>query len=171
MKPNIPKSSQDILGRCLSKWRNAKVEKHIRQPFLDIACGDNHLAKKVKRGVGIDIVNYGSADVLVKDFNKLPFKNGSFNSVSIVASLNYFNKPEKVLLESSRVLKPGGILILTLIDPFAGSLWHRFREPWAKYPGFSLEQVKILTQNTGLKFTGRSRFMLGINNLYIFSKS
>ncbi|MCK4820741.1 class I SAM-dependent methyltransferase [bacterium] len=171
MTPDIPKSSQDIIGVCLSKWRNNKVAKEVKQPFLDIACGDNILAKKIGGGFGIDVVNYGGADILVKDFNELPFKTGSFNSVSIVASLNYFEKPQRVLLESARVLKPEGSVILTLIDPFIGRLWHMLREPWAKYPGFSHRQLKALTQGTGLTFARRSRFMLGINSVYIFIKS
>ena len=64
--PDIPKSSQDSIGIYLSKWRNAKVARAVRQPFLDIACGDNILVNKVGGGFGIDVVNYGSVDVLVK---------------------------------------------------------------------------------------------------------
>lgn len=167
----IPKSSQDTLGRYLSKWRNARVSKEIRPPFLDIACGNNILARKVSPGFGIDIVNYGEADIIVKDLSKLPFKNGSFESAAIVASVNYFGQPEKVLLETGRVLKSGGILILTLINPFVGRIWHMLREPWAKYPGFSFDQLELLINGTDLTFTKRSRFMLGFNNLYIFTKS
>ncbi len=170
MTPDIPKSSQDIIGICLSKWRNNTVSKEIRQPFLDIACGDNILVRKIGGGFGIDVVNYGSADVLVRDFNELPFKTGSFNSVSIVASLNYFEQPQKVLSESARVLKPGGAVILTLIDPLVGRLWHMLRESWAKYPGFSYRQLKNLSQGIGLTLARKTRFMLGMNNLYIFTK-
>ena len=168
--PDIPKSSQDSIGIYLSKWRNAKVARAVRQPFLDIACGDNILVNKVGGGFGIDVVNYGSVDVLVKDFNVLPFKTGSFNSISIVASLNYFDYPNKVLSESARVLKPGGDIILTMMEPTVGKLWHRFREPWAKYPGFSYVQLRIIAKGIGLEFKRRSRFMLGINNLYILTK-
>ena len=170
MASDTPKSSQDIIGTCLSRWRNAKVAKEVKQPFLDIACGDNILSKKVGGGFGIDVVNYGSADVLVKDFNELPFKTETFNSVSIVASLNYFELPQKVLSESARVLKPGGTMILTLIDPLVGRIWHILREPWAKYPGFSYQQLRAFLRGSGLVLTKRSRFMLGINNLYIFTK-
>lgn len=171
MTTEIPKSSQDMMGICLSKWRNKKVAKQIHPPFLDIACGDNLLKKKIGTGYGIDVVNYGTTDVLVKDFNELPFKQGSFNSVSIVASLNYFDQPQKVLSESSRVLRSGGKVILTLINPMVGRLWHRVREPWAKHPGFSYEQLQSFTSGTGLMLTRRLRFMFGLNNLYIFTKS
>lgn len=170
MTSDIPKSSQDFIGTCLSQWRNNTVAKEIRPPFLDIACGDNILAKKIGGGFGIDVVNYGSTDVLVKDFNELPFRACSFNSVSIVASLNYFEEPQKVLSEIARVLKPEGAVILTLINPFIGRSWHLLRESWAKYPGFSYRQLKMLSQGTGLTLARRSRFMLGMNKLYIFTK-
>ena len=168
--PDIPKSSQDRIGIYLSKWRNATVARAVRQPLLDIACGDNILVNKVGGGFGIDVVNYGRVDVLVRDFNALPFKTGSFNSVSIVASLNYFEHPDTVLSESTRVLRPGGDIILTMMDPFFGKLWHRFREPWAKYPGFSYGQLLRIAQAAGLEVKRRSRFMFGINNLYILTK-
>lgn len=170
MTSDIPKSAQDIIGISLSRWRNSVVAKEIKQPFLDIACGENILSKIVGGGIGIDVVNYGSVDVLVKDFNELPFKTETFSSVSIVASLNYFEQPQKVISESERVLKPGGILILTLIDPQIGRLWHKFRESWAKYPGFSYQQLHALLRGSRLVLTKRSRFMLGMNNLYIFTK-
>lgn len=168
----IPKSSQDIIGRYLSKWRNNKVSKEIRQPFLDIACGDNILKRMIDRGIGfgIDIKNYGDVDVLVKNYNELPFKAQSFNSVAIVASLNYFEDPQKVLSETNRILKHGGILILTQIDPLVGTLWHKLREPWAKYPGFSFYQLQILMKETDFVFLKKSYFMFGLNKLYLFYK-
>ena len=167
----IPKSSQDTLGIFLSNWRNFIVSKKIRHPFLDIACGDNILKKKKNGGIGIDVINYGTADVLVKNFNTQKKKKNSFNSVAIVASLNYFEKPQQVLIEVSRVLKPCGILILTLFDPFIAKLWHIFREPWARNPSFSSDQLMVLSAGSGLILTERHRFMLGMNNLYLLKKN
>jgi SAM-dependent methyltransferase len=170
MTNSIPKSSQDRLGKWLSKWRNNRVAKEINPPFLDIGCGDNVLAKKLKGGIGIDIVNYGNLDLIVKDFYDLPFKRESFNSVAIVASLNYFGHTEKVLSECERVLRPNGTLILTLLNPLIGKFWHLFREPWAKFPGFSSQELERLTRGAGLQIVKRSKFMLGMNNLYILKK-
>jgi len=170
MTNSVPKSSQDIIGKWLSKWRNSRVAKEISPPFLDIGCGDNILAKKLKGGIGIDIVNYGNLDLIVKDFYDLPFERESFSSIAIVASLNYFGHTEKVLSECARVLRPNGTLILTLLSPLIGKFWHFFREPWAKLPGFSYQELKRLTQGAGLQITKKSKFMLGMNNLYILTK-
>ena len=169
-KHMIPRSSQDLLGRFLSAWRNRRVLKEIVPPFLDIGCGDNRLVQMAGTGIGIDIMDYGKADIIVKDFSALPFQSGSFNSIAIVGSLNYFDAPEPVLFECERVLAQDGKLIITMIDPGIGRVWHHIREPWAKQPGFKLDQLIGFTQKTGFPSNHRSRFMLGLNNLYVFRK-
>lgn len=163
-----PKSSQDLLGKLLSSWRNSVVAKKIRPPFLDIACGDNRLARSICGGVGI--LNYGHANLLVKDLTHLPFSAETFQSVSIVASLNYFNSIEGILCECARVLKPDGILIVTLINPYIGKIWHFFRESWVRHPGFSAAQLADLAKTSGLRITRKSKFMMGMNNLYLLKK-
>jgi len=167
----VPRSSQDNLGKWLSHWRYNKVKKEITPPFLDIACGDNLLRKKLNGGFGVDVTNYGNADIIVKDFSCLPLKADTFNSVAIVASLNYFENPASVLTECVRVLKPDGLLVITMINPFLGKVWHFFRESWAVYPGFSYLQIKTYMKGLPLHFQKESRFMLGMNQLYVFKKN
>jgi SAM-dependent methyltransferase len=167
----IPKSAQDIIGKWLSHWRYSKVEKEISPPFLDIACGDNFFKKKLKGGFGVDVTNYGNADIIVKDFSCLPLKADTFNSVAIIASLNYFENPSSVLAECVRVLKPDGLLVITMIYPILGKIWHFFRERWVVYPGFSYQQIKTHMKGLPLHFQKKSRFMLGMNKLYVFKKN
>ena len=96
MSTDIQKSihAQDPLGRFLARWRNRRVAQEIVPPFLDIACGDNFLARQLlDGGTGVDVVDHGDADVIVEDFSNLPFDAQQFRSVSIVASLNYFDDP------------------------------------------------------------------------------
>ena len=168
---NSPKSSQDLLGKILSVWRNNRVYKEIIPPFLDLGCGDNRLKSKLYGGVGIDIINYGTADVIVKNFDSLPFKPSSFKTIAIVGSLNYFEDPLTVLAEGKRVLDEKGIIVLTMIDQKIGRIWHSFREPWAKYPGFTSEQLIGFCKKLELKILKKRRFMLGLNNLYVFGRS
>jgi len=171
MTISIPKSSQDFIGKCLTRWRNNRVAREIRAPFLDIACGDNLLVKDVPGGIGIDVVDYGRANFLVDNIHLLPFKKESFQTVTIVASLNYFDDPIRVLRESERILRVRGVLVLTLLDPFIGKLWHSLREPWAKYPGFSSRQVGSFISETTFILTKKSKFMFGVNNLYVLKKA
>lgn len=167
----IPKSSQDIIGKWLSHWRYNKIANEISPPFLDIACGDNILKKKLKGGFGVDVTNYGTADIIVKDFSRLPLKADTFNSVAIIASLNYFENPSSVLSECVRVLKSDGLLVITMIYPIYGKIWHFFREKWAFYPGFSYRQIKTYMRGLPLRLQKKSRFMLGMNQLYVFKKN
>lgn len=167
----ISKSSQDVLGRLLSRWRNARVAKEIEAPFLDIACGDNRLVKRNSGGIGIDVLNYGSANVIVRSFCLLPFRRGAFQTITIIASLNYFEEPQQVLSECERVLKTGGRLVLTLLNPLIGRLWHSLREKWVLSPGFTYGEVETFLSGTRFHLTRRTKFMLGMNNLYIFTKS
>jgi SAM-dependent methyltransferase len=150
--------------------RNSVVAREIRPPFLDIACGDNRLARSIAGGVGVDILDHGYADLIVQDLAHLPFPAAVFQSVSIVASLNYFDDAEQVLCECARLLRPDGVVIVTLLNPMIGKMWHFIREPWAKYPGFSSAQLAELSRASRLRIARKSRFMLGINDLYLLKK-
>lgn len=55
-------------------------------------------------------------EVLVQDLNvdqRLPFDDGRFDAVTCCVSVDYLTRPIDVLLEASRVLKPGGIVVCT----------------------------------------------------------
>jgi len=171
MRNDIPKSTQDRLGKFLSSWRNNFVSKEIRAPFLDIACGDNRLARSINGGKGIDVIDHGDADFIVDNFINLPFDNETFKTILIVASINYFDDPVKVLLECSRLLTSDGSTLITMINPLIGNIWHFFREPWAKAPGFSSKDILIFSQAAGLNIIKKRKFMFGFNTLYILTKA
>lgn len=166
-----PKSSADVLGRILSDWRNRRVLREISPPFLDIACGTNRLCRLVPGGFGVDIVDHGGADCLVADFGDLPFRPDTFATITIVASLNYFHDPGRVLSACANVLAPAGRILITAIDPAIGRMWHAVREPWARLPGFSRHEIEALAAQSGLAVAGHRRFMLGLNHLYILTKA
>lgn len=49
---------------------------------------------------------------MLADANALPFGSDSFDTVAISGSLHHMSKPERVLREMQRVLRPGGAFIL-----------------------------------------------------------
>mmetsp|Transcript_14120 Transcript_14120/g.19839 ORF Transcript_14120/g.19839 Transcript_14120/m.19839 type:complete len:209 (-) Transcript_14120:313-939(-) len=54
---------------------------------------------------------------VVKDLNKepvLPFEDDSFDKVTCVVSIDYLNKPLEVVKEIGRVLRPGGVCMLSM---------------------------------------------------------
>jgi len=109
-------AASEVLGRC-----------------LDIGCGrGNSFIKKhlSGNGVGIDVFKYEGLEDrdIVLDMTKLPFEDGSFDSVSFIANLNHVpgNIRDKELKEAYRCLRSGGNIIVTMPCAFAGILIHQF---------------------------------------------
>lgn len=104
--------------------------------ILDLGCGvkpyEPLLARPGDRWLGVDNPptmqgSYGTftlADVFA-DCHHLPFADGYFDSVVCTQVLEHVADPERVLSEAARVLRPGGVLLLT-----APMLWPLHEEPY-----------------------------------------
>nr|WP_282680153.1 class I SAM-dependent methyltransferase [Methanosarcina acetivorans] len=73
----------------------------------------------------------------------LPFKRQSFDLILIVAALSLFKDPEKALCEAAGVLKPGGQIIIGILD--RNSLHGYFYESRKKEGRFSSEAKFLST--------------------------
>jgi len=103
--------------------------------ILDVACGPGdflfYMSKFIPNAnlYGTDIahgmVEYasqkllGRAKILEARGEKQPFKDNSFDVVSIMMAFHHFPKKEETLREMKRILRPDGILIIP--DPVAKS--------------------------------------------------
>ncbi|MBT4349570.1 class I SAM-dependent methyltransferase [bacterium] len=120
--------SRSVLDMVIMKIRFNKIASLIPKGLevLDIGCGYNAellttVEGKIKTGVGIDMsVNTKFKSSLSKIKlvegrvdEKLPFKDNSFDSVSALAIIEHVEKPKMMLTEILRVLKPGGVVLLT----------------------------------------------------------
>ncbi len=98
----------------------------LREPVLDIGCGDGHFAryasdspltagidpwrgplKKARRTLAHQLVIQGLG-------NKLPFSDGHFATVISNSVLEHIEEVQPVLAEASRVLRTNGRLIITV---------------------------------------------------------
>jgi len=140
---------------------------------LDVGCGDGTYALgAAKRGalaLGLDL----SADMLQAaacrgeevglripwvrgDAKALPFADQSFQIVLAVTLLCFLRNPERALLEMSRVLTPGGTLILG--DLGRWSLWAGWRrikgrlgsKTWLGVPFRSASDLRSMVEAAGL---------------------
>ena len=101
---------------------------------LDVGCGTGeHLQRALKAGLkayGVEPAP-GMLDVARRDVpaaeikqgvaTELPFKDGQFDLVIMVEVLRYLDRADtdKALKEARRVLKPGGQLLVTLVNRWA----------------------------------------------------
>lgn len=111
-------------------------EKNKIEKTLDIASGDGFAAREVQACTGGEVVGCDISAICVSkarkrklqtilmDLNrKMPFRNKSFDMVTAFDIYEHIEELDLLQLEIRRVLKPGGLLILT--TPNLGSLMER----------------------------------------------
>ncbi len=114
----------------LALWRSVEA-KHLgrvtlKHPILDLGCGFGEFAVAYADepiDMGIDINSrdlYIAAqtkkykNLMLADARDLPFSDNTYGSIFSISTLEHIENSDKVLKEAYRVLKPGGILFLTL---------------------------------------------------------
>lgn len=95
--------------------------------LLDIGCADGTTTYEIKKAypnlqiTGVDYYKKGinfarktkpEIKFVVGDAHKLPFKNESFDIVTIIETLEHLEKPRAILVEIYRVLKNDGYIII-----------------------------------------------------------
>lgn len=153
----------------------------IRGRLLDIGAGRNRLVYEHGEGIGIDVVDGGAGVMVLPHTRTLPFEDASFDTVAFLASLNHVPEREETLRESLRVLRPGGRVIVTMIDPVLSTIGHRFLWWYSeeKHRGGMHEgevyglwprEVRGLLARAGFRAIKHSRFLYGLNHLFIGQK-
>jgi len=102
--------------------------------ILDVGCGAGRMAKEVaSRGYEVFGMDYSynmvkkanticsigtksDIDFLQGDIESLPFKDSVLDMVLCLGVITYLKSEEKALQEISRILKPNGILILSILN-------------------------------------------------------
>jgi ubiquinone/menaquinone biosynthesis C-methylase UbiE len=160
---------------------------HTRGKTLDIGCGENQFIIAYRKSsrtksIGVDAFKWQEVDI-VCDTTKLPFKDNSFETVTIIASLNHIPKREKVLDEAYRVLRPAGQMLVTMIDPVISRISHTFiRKRFDRdqkerggmkkgevYGFWPKEMIGYLSK-AGFRSIKQKSFIYGLNRLYIGKK-
>jgi ubiquinone/menaquinone biosynthesis C-methylase UbiE len=146
---------------------------------LDVGCGTNKLAAIRRDVVGVDVHPWAEIDVLAET-TALPFADGTFETVTLIACLNHITDRAGVLAECRRVLKPGGRILVTMIIPLIGHLSHRLNwwDPDQRDRGMDAGElhgmwsshVMRLLREAKFGDVRRRRFLYGLNNLFLGRK-
>lgn len=153
----------------------------IRGRLLDVGCGRNQLVHQYAGfGVGVDVFDWSAGAIILQDTSQLPFRDRSFDTVTVLAALNHIPNRDAVLLEIARVLRDDGRLVMTMIPPGISTLGHRYL--WwhsedktrgmaeGEVYGFTSRQMTAMARDAGFALVEHHRFVYWLNNLYVFEK-
>ena len=164
----------------LEEERIAAVLPLVEGHLLDIGCGPNTLVDTYGDGIGVDVHDWGGSGLVVPDTSDLPYEDASFDTVTLLACLNHIPYREAVLREAHRLLRPGGRLIVTMIDPVLGELghaiwWyaedrHRGGMVEGEVGGMWNHEIRRIAAAAGFRSVGQRRFVYKLNNLLVFQR-
>lgn len=118
-----------IAPLCVALWRSVEA-KHLSRiklsrPILDIGCGWGEFAEAFGMNIdmGIDVASWDLCaaakskmykNLTLADARNLPFTESSYSSIFSISTFEHIMDTPKLLKEMYRVLKPGGILAITM---------------------------------------------------------
>lgn len=130
-KALAPRRKGALLEPLLAKLRLRRIARHIPQGgrIADFGCGPEaanlrRLEARFDSGIGIDLTadaaDFGKVKVLPGDLCKgVPLPDGSLDCVMSLAVIEHVDSPAMMLAQAFRVLKSGGVLLMTNPTPRA----------------------------------------------------
>ncbi len=120
-----------------AKYTDALLPAKPGAKVLDVGCGVGQVVARLTEagaeayGVDVSEPNIDRARKFsercqVYDGKKLPFAEGSFNRVGALNVLEHVEEPEAFIRELSRVLEPGGKIVLSSPNFFRVLGWHDY---------------------------------------------
>jgi SAM-dependent methyltransferase len=148
-------------------WRAlGPILPELRGNLLDVGCGEmpfRHALHPDVAYTGIDVAeaaDFGmSGNDVVKMFDgtNIPFPDNSFDNVLCTEVLEHAIDPERLMQEMHRVLKPGGVLVLTV--PFSAREHHA---PYDFHRFTSYRLAAMLTNFTRYEIAARGNDIAAI---------
>ncbi len=112
--------------------------------LLDWGCGNKpyapFFAPFVKQHLGADIVqnSRGTVEYVVPSGQRLPLENGSVDTLLSTQVLEHVAEPDAYIREVARVLRPGGLFILTCPGHY---MLHEEPHDYYRYTRYGLEHL------------------------------
>ena len=181
---------EPILRRKRIKMVLPVIKRYGKCRCLDIGCGFKaqllrDLEQHIEMGVGIDFKAPLIQSKAIQTFplqlqSTLPFKDESFDVVTMLAVLEHLSNHNDILDEIRRVLKPGGAFVFTVpsklakpVLEFLSYRLHLISEDEIRDHKQYFQKSDLLRDfgKAGLKLAQHSYFQLGMNNFGIAQRN
>jgi SAM-dependent methyltransferase len=135
------------------------VEKQINAFGFDLSLDDLNIARSRLDDFSTQSSSNSVCVFGVSDINNMPFQDGSYDSVICSEVLEHVPAPEESIKELIRVLKPGGVLALSVPRFLPEWICWQLSEGYQQMPGghvriFKHKTLKQLATNEGMSYQG-----------------
>ena len=135
------------------------VRENPRAAVLDLGCGEGPYGALLQnlgaRVVGCDRRPHPPYPAVCADVVKLPFRDASFDMVFSTQVLEHVSDPQGMLESAWRVLKPGGVLLMTAPQMVA---LHEAPYDYFRYTYFGVEHLLNKARFRNVEVTGMGGF-------------
>ena len=190
--PLLRQFARDYPMEVVVRWlRHREVLREIGRGMpmvLDVGCGFDCLflrsiGDRISSGYGFDVKacdrNFGN--IHIRDFRferALCYQDDFFDCITSMATFEHFENPADLAREFLRVLKRGGLVVLTvptkkskrLLDFLSGLRVLNPDEIRDHKAYYDPEDVRKIFLSAGFKDVKSRPFELGLNMLYVFEK-
>lgn len=155
---------------------------------LDVGCyqGDlfKRLGNRIAPSVGIDPLYKQTDDLSRHQFlpilfkGTLPFPDGSFDAVVLLATIEHMQDKFAIALEARRLLRRGGRVLITAPSALVDKILHfliRLRlvdgMSLEEHHGFEPSELPAIFEQAGFRTIVQRKFQFGLNNLFVFENT
>lgn len=145
------------------------------EAILDVGTADGLMLSRIKKEfpsaecVGLEYnekliktCEDKSIKIIQGDAQNMPFEDNFFDVIYATALIEHLEQPMKMLKEAHRVLKPGGIIIITTPDPFfdkiAQAIGHIEKD--LHQETFTIKKLKDCLNKADFKVLEAKKFMM-----------
>ena len=133
------------------------IDHQVNTVAFDLSLKDLNTARKRLKDFPIHETNRANCFFGVGDVHSLPFKDNFYSSVICSEVLEHIQNPEDAIDELVRVLKPGGVLALSVPRFLPEWICWKLSQEYSRSPGghvriFKHKQLKELALKRGLLF-------------------